>query len=77
MLINNKPSEFCTFTKKPYTFKKEESQAWQDESNHHHAELESLSVQERFEWMEITFAPTENGGCGLGGRLFLVVRLAG
>ena len=52
--------EFHTFMKKPYLYE-EESQAWQDESNHHHAEQESLSVQERFEWTEITFALTKNG----------------
>ena len=47
--------------KKPYLYK-EETQVWQDESNHHRAELESLLVQERFERMEITFALRKNGG---------------
>ena len=39
-----------------------------------------LLVQERFEWMEITFALTKNGGSmhiGLGSRSFSVVRLVG
>ena len=79
MLINNKPLEFHTFTKKSYIYK-EEGQAWQDESSHHCAEQESLSVQERFKWMEITFALRKNEGympSGFGGRLFPVDRLAG
>ena len=65
--------------KKPY-LNEEENQAKQDESNHHRAERESLSVQERFVRMEISFALTKNGGSmpiGLGGRSFPVVRLAG
>ena len=77
MLINNKVSEFCTLTKKPCLYK-EESQEWQDESNHHHAEQESLSVQ-LFKQTKITFALRKNGGSmpsGLGSRLFPVVRLA-
>ena len=61
MLINKKPLEFCTFMKKPYLYE-EESQALQDESNHHRVQLESLVVQESFKWTEITFALRKNGG---------------
>ena len=43
VLTNNNPSEFRTFMKKPYLYE-EESQARQDESDHHGAELESLPV---------------------------------
>ena len=64
--------------KKPYLYE-EESQVKQDESNHHRAEQESLSVQERFTQTEISFALTKNGGfmpISLGGRSFPVVRLS-
>ena len=50
-----------------------------DESNHNSAEQESLSEQERFVRMEITFTLRKNGGyrtSSLDGRLFPVGRLA-
>ena len=68
----NKPDNYGD-NKKPYG-------AWQDESNHYGVERDLLSVQERFEWMEITIILRKNGGympSGLGGRLFPVIRLAG
>ena len=49
--------------KKLYTFTyKEESQAWQEESNYHGAEQELLLVQKRFKQMEIAFALRKNSG---------------
>ena len=50
-----------------------------DEGNHNGAEQESLSEQERFMLMEITFTLRKNEGympSGLGGRSFPVDRLA-
>ena len=52
----------------------------EDESNHHSAEQESLSEQERFERTEITFTMRKNEGhmpSGLDGRSFPVGRQAG
>ena len=58
----------------------EESQACQDEGNHHGAEQDSLSLQERFEWKETIFTQSlkKYGGympSSFSSRSFSVVRL--
>ena len=58
---------------------KEESQACQDESNHHDTEQELLLVQEKFKRMEVIFTLRRNEGymsSSFGGRSFPVIRLA-